>query len=64
MDHATRDTRADHPAPRPATERAPATDNRILELQRTAGNQAVAKLLNVQRHQLDPEHMDEQGGGS
>jgi len=42
----------------PTAERSPTPhvpDHPLLDLQRQAGNAAVAGLLAVQRHQLDPE---------
>ncbi len=65
MDHANARVERDHrtpaqtPASRPRPERSPEQD--ILELQRTAGNRAVAEALApVQRHSLDPENMEQQ----
>ncbi len=50
------------PVPKPKARRGP--EQPLLDLQRTAGNRAVVEALTtVQRHSLDPEQMDEQGGG-
>ena len=63
MDHAheerARISRAPDPAPRQKTPELRSSERELLELQRTAGNQAVAHAMTVQRHSLDPEQMEE-----
>jgi hypothetical protein len=58
--HEERGRRSPEPVVHPKAPEPRKPEGDLLELQRTAGNQAVARALaTVQRHTLDPEQMDE-----
>jgi hypothetical protein len=59
--HAPMDRQRAEARPVRRSREEPTPAQRILELQQSAGNQAVAEAIaTVQRHSLDPERMDEE----